>query len=95
MIWCRVLLLSATSSSVYVMSVMCCSRQTSCSTVYPHQDVLLQTGSQTAAGAGSKLLELILKRLSAGGSQTAFEESMPKSLMVSADMAHAVHPNYR
>lgn len=56
----------------------------------------------TAHGADSNFLPTILSRLcslpsskSDKVSATAFEESLSKSFLVSADMAHAVHPSYQ
>jgi len=47
-------------------------------------------------GAQSNLLTTVLERivLAAGGSREDFLRRLPASLLASADMAHATHPNY-
>jgi aspartyl aminopeptidase len=59
-----------------------------------------EVGSRTAQGADSNVLLAILRRLSVISSGdledlfTAFDRSMSRSFLLSADMAHAIHPNY-
>lgn len=61
-----------------------------------------EIGSLTAQGANSSILPAVLKRLSVlgpaahdmAGYATAYERTLASSFLVSADMAHAVNPNY-
>lgn len=60
--------------------------------LYDHEEV----GSESASGAGSRFLENVLARIVAGfaPSSDGFARAIAGSLLVSADMAHGVHPNY-
>ena len=55
-----------------------------------------ETGSQTKQGAGSPFLATMLKRIAMAqsGTEEAFHQAVERAFMVSADNAHAWHPNY-
>jgi aspartyl aminopeptidase len=60
--------------------------------LFDHEEV----GSTSDHGAQSNLLSTVLERvvLAAGGDREDFLRRLPASLLASADMAHATHPNY-
>ncbi|KAL4882750.1 peptidase M18 [Aspergillus karnatakaensis] len=65
--------------------------------LFDHEEI----GSRTAQGADSNILPAIIRRLSvlpsASGdadTSTAYEQTLSTSFLLSADMAHGVHPNY-
>jgi aspartyl aminopeptidase len=61
-------------------------------TLFDHEEV----GSQSARGAASPLLRALLERtvLARGGTREDYHRAIADSACVSADMAHATHPNY-
>ncbi|KAJ5692581.1 Aspartyl aminopeptidase [Penicillium macrosclerotiorum] len=66
--------------------------------LFDHEEI----GSRTAQGADSNALPAIIRRLSVLPSSastetdlaTAYEQTLSTSFLVSADMAHAINPNY-
>lgn len=60
--------------------------------IFDHEEV----GSTSDHGAQSNLLNTVLERivLAGGGVREDLLRLLPASLLVSADMAHATHPNY-
>ena len=69
------------------------SRHTRAIVLYDHEEV----GSQSAQGAaGTFLLESLERIVGAfkGGEPQGFSRARSRSLLISADMAHGVHPNY-
>ena len=60
---------------------------------YDHEEV----GSRSAQGAAGPLLADLLERIvdaTKGSEAQVLPRALAKSCLVSADMAHAVHPNY-
>ena len=55
-----------------------------------------ETGSQTKQGAGSPFLSYMLHRiaLAQSGTEEAYYQAVERAFMISADNAHAWHPNY-
>ena len=61
--------------------------------LFDHEEV----GSSSAVGAGGPLMRDAITRISralAGGETDATERCLQRSFLVSADMAHGLHPNY-
>lgn len=59
--------------------------------LWDHEEI----GSDTNRGAGSPLLPTVLERLvGADGGRESFHRALAGSVCLSADMAHATHPNY-
>lgn len=60
--------------------------------IFDHEEV----GSASGHGAQSDLLSSVLERivLAAGGTREDFLRRLTTSMLASADMAHATHPNY-
>jgi aspartyl aminopeptidase len=57
--------------------------------LYDHEEV----GSRSAQGAASDFLRSCLQRLS-GVTAEDYHRAVAKSFLISADMSHAIHPNY-
>ncbi|MCU0270671.1 MAG: M18 family aminopeptidase [Acidimicrobiales bacterium] len=60
--------------------------------LFDHEEI----GSESASGAASTLLATTLERIvhAAGGDRDGFHRALARSWCVSADGAHATHPNY-
>lgn len=68
------------------------STQTKVLAIFDNEEV----GSRSKQGAGSPILRTIIERIAIGlnGNPEDFYRCLHNSFMISADMAHALHPNY-
>ena len=64
------------------------SENVNCIALFNHEEI----GSVSTSGAESSLIPTLLNRLSP--TPASFARSISRSFLISADMGHAVHPNY-
>lgn len=84
---------SHAATEALVRSLATASAATRMIALYDHEEC----GSRSAVGAQGPMLRNVVERLCdafPSKDRQAFERAMRSSLFVSADMAHAVHPNY-
>ncbi|MBM4336333.1 MAG: M18 family aminopeptidase [Deltaproteobacteria bacterium] len=84
---------AAVSALVHDGARMDLGRATRAIVLYDHEEV----GSESVEGAGGNLLVETLERIVAafkGGAAQGLARARARSRVVSADMAHAVHPNF-
>ncbi|MDE5810802.1 MAG: M18 family aminopeptidase [Muribaculaceae bacterium] len=81
---------AATTALTQTVNKPC--KQTRIAAIFDNEE----TGSGTKQGAASPVLQGIIKRINAalGGDVSSYERSLYNSFMISADNAHATHPNY-
>ncbi len=71
----------------------CCGSGIRLAILFDHEEI----GSESAQGANSGFIQVLLERVIAALSPEqadALQRMISRSMLVSADMAHAVHPNY-
>jgi aspartyl aminopeptidase len=86
-------LASCHAATVALSSLSNAAPATAIMALYDHEEV----GSQSAVGARSAFLSQVLERITfatSSGGPEALARAMARSLFVSLDMAHAVHPNF-
>ena len=83
--------LAMVHAGLYAMLHSTTSEMTQVLAVFDNEE----TGSGTKQGAASPVLKNILQRISdQQGNNDGFFRAIERSFMISADMAHAIHPNY-
>ena len=86
-------LVSCHAATTALVASIAASSHTRGIVLYDHEEV----GSQSAIGASSSFLRTLLDRITASYSDSkadAAARARAQSLLVSADMAHAIHPNH-
>lgn len=53
-----------------------------------------EIGNVSEMGAASSFIKHVLKRLTVGGPQNAYELAISRSMLITVDQTHAVHPNF-
>lgn len=86
-------LVSCHAAVTALLSALPVGAQTRVVVLYDHEEV----GSRSSSGAQSPLLSDVLERVAAAAApldREASARAIARSLLLSADMAHAIHPNF-
>ncbi len=66
------------------------SKQTRVSILFDHEEI----GSQTAEGADGRFFSDVMQAIAGNPTPEQLRQGMARSFLISADMAHAYHPNF-